>query len=216
MPILNIQGCISKLNNSEIGVVASINAEISEKLERWQVTECEIRFNDGRTISADQRKKIYATFNDISIWSGHMPDEIKAHMKYFFIAKTGCDYFSLSDVDMTTAKEFLEYLIEFCIDNDIPCKDSLLDRTPDIARYVYYCLMSKRCAICGQKSDLHHVDHVQSDRKTAHHLGLRAMPLCRMHHGEYHSMGETAFNEKYHIFAVKIDKEICKLYKLKE
>ena len=39
--------------------------------------------------------------------------EIKAILKYEFIAEKGCEYFSLSDVDMTLAKEFLEFLIEF-------------------------------------------------------------------------------------------------------
>lgn len=193
----------------------------NQLLARQEITECEIKLDDGRHISADQRKKIYATFNDIADWTGYTSDQLKATMKYEYIAKTGCEYFSLSDCDMTLAKDFLNFLIEFCIENDIPCKDSLLERNPDIARYVYACFMNKKCCICGNAinsvTHLHHVDHVGSkgNRNEISHLGLRAMPLCAIHHKEVHNLGQTEFNEKYHIFGVKIDQTIARKYKLK-
>lgn len=207
-----IKGYISDFDGETLTILAPFSDV--DLVTKQEITECEIRLDDGRTISADQRKKIYATFNDIADWTGYTSDQLKAHMKYMYIAKTGCPYFSLSDVDMSTAREFLNFLIEFCVENDIPCGDSLLDRTPDIARYVYHCLVYKQCVICGGKSDLHHVDHVQSDRKTCNHLGLRVLPLCRGHHREFHDMGETDFCKKHHIFAIKLDKQLCKFYKL--
>ncbi len=133
-------------------------------IQKQNITECEIRLNDGRHISADQRKKIYATMRDIALFTGHEPDDIKAIMKYDFIADTGANYFSLSDVDMTTANEFLSFLIEFCLQWDIPTMDNLLDRTPDVARYIYACLVHKKCCLCGKKTELHHVDAVGMGR----------------------------------------------------
>jgi len=212
---VNIKGYISGYDGKALTVVAPI--EDDYLITKRDITECEIRLDDGRTISADQRKKIYATMRDISDYTGHLPDEIKALMKYDFIAKTGCNYFSLSDADMTTANDFLNFLIEFCIEQDIPTLDSLLDRSPDIARYLYSCLANKKCALCGKKADLHHVDAVGSgrNRKEIVHKGMHVLPLCRTHHTEFHTIGKDTFCEEYHIFGIKLDDYLCQIWHVK-
>ena len=212
---MNIKGYISGYDGKALTVVAPI--EDDYLITKRDITECEIRLDDGRTISADQRKKIYATMRDISDYTGHLPDEIKALMKYDFIAKTGCNYFSLSDADMTTANDFLNFLIEFCIEQDIPTLDSLLDRSPDIARYLYSCLANKKCALCGKKADLHHVDAVGSgrNRKEIVHKGMHVLPLCRTHHTEFHTIGKDTFCEEYHIFGIKLDDYLCQIWHVK-
>ena len=178
---------------------------------------CEVWMDDGRHISIDQRKKAYATFGDIARYTGHMPDEIKALAKYDFIALTGCDYFSMSDVDMTTAREFLSYLIDFCIEWDIPTKDNPLDRAPDISRYIYACLINKKCVVCGRKAELHHVDRVGMgrNRREITHEGMRAQPLCPMHHREAHDLGQPRFDERYHVFGIKLDAELCGVWRVR-
>lgn len=213
---MTIKGYISGYDGQALTVIAPFADDYI--LSKQNITECEIRLDDGRTISADQRKKIYATMRDISIWNGDTPDMIKALMKYDFIAATGHDYFSLSDCSMTTAREFLEHLIEFCLIWDIPCSDSLLDRSPDVARYVYACLAHKHCACCGGKPDLHHVDAVGQgrNRKEITHEGMRALPLCRKHHAECHTIGQQSFNNKYHIFGIKLDSELCQIWKVRQ
>lgn len=210
-----IKGYISDYDGQSIQIIAPF--EEGYLLEKRGITECEIRLDDGRTISADQRKKIYATMRDISLWSGHAPDEVKALMKYDYIAKTGADYFSLSNVDMTTAREFLEFLLDFCVQEDIPLGDALLDRSPDIARSIYACLANKRCCLCGSKAELHHVDAVGRgrNRKDIIHVGMRVLPLCRKHHSEAHAIGRETFNEKYHIFGIKLNKDLCRIWKVK-
>ncbi|MFA5659051.1 MAG: putative HNHc nuclease [Oscillospiraceae bacterium] len=209
-----ITGYISDFDGETLTILAPFSDV--QLLTKQEITECEIRLDDGRTISADQRKKIYATFNDIADWTGYTADQLKAIMKYEYIAKTGCHYFSLSDTDMSTARDFLSFLIEFCIEHEIPCKDSLLDRSPDIARYIYFCLAKKVCAVCGKKADLHHVDTVGQgrNRKEIDHIGMRALPLCRIHHNECHNIGKSAFESKYKLFGVKIDAYLAKIHKL--
>lgn len=210
-----LQGYLSGYENGALTVVAPLEDDF--QIIKQNITECEIRLDDGRTISADQRKKIYATMRDIAAYTGYLPEQVKAIAKYDFIAKNGCNYFSLSDTDMSTAREFLEYLIEFCIENDIPTLDRLLDRSPDVARYLYCCLANKKCAICGKKADLHHVDHVGAgrNRKEILHLGMRAESLCRKHHSECHNIGQQTFNDKYHIFGIKLDDYLCRIWRLK-
>lgn len=178
---------------------------------------CEIRLDDGRTISADQRKKIYATLRDISLYTGYIPEEVKELMKYQYIAKTGGRGFSLSDCDMTTAKEFLNFLIDFCLEWNIPAQDSLRERSPDITQYVYSCLIHQRCAVCGGKAELHHVDKVQMgrDRTEIIHQGMKVEPLCRIHHTQAHDMGQQTFDSKYQLQGIGLDKDLCRIWRVK-
>ena len=125
----------------------------AEYLTTHGVTECSVRVEDGRRISAVQRRKIYALLRDIADWTGYEPQELKELMKYDFLSQCedGTQYFSLSDADMTTARSFITYLIEFCVVHAVPCKVSLLQQCEDIEKYVYACVAHRRCAICGQK-----------------------------------------------------------------
>jgi len=187
-------------------------------LDKRQIHEVGIEITDGRTISARERSKIYATMRDIADYTGYTPEQVKAIWKYDFIAKTGCDYFSLSDVDMTTANGFLEHLIDFCLEQDIPTKDSLASRSPDIARYIYRCLINKRCCITQKKAQLHHVDAVGMgrDRKDIIHRGMRVLPLHWKLHAEAHTIGTKALEEKYHVFGIKLDADLCDIWNVKD
>lgn len=189
----------------------------TEQMIKKGICTAHVFLEDGRCISAEQRKKIYATFNDIAEYTGYVAEEVKEIMKCDFIAATGCQEFSLSDVDMSTARAFLEHLIEFCILWGIPTKDSLLDRAPDVARYIYKCALNKRCCISGKKAELHHLDAVGMgrNRKDIIHLGMEVIPLSVTLHKEAHTIGKKSFCEKYHVFGVRADEEICKTYKLK-
>ena len=65
------------------------DASIDKELIQKQINRVEIRLNDGRTITAEQRKKAYATIRDISDYSGHAPEFLKEWFKYEYIIKTG-------------------------------------------------------------------------------------------------------------------------------
>ena len=67
---------------------------------RKGIRNAEIRFDDGRHISVEQRKKAYATIRDIADWTGYLPEEMKEILKYQHMIKTGDEYFSLSNCSM--------------------------------------------------------------------------------------------------------------------
>lgn len=188
-----------------------------ERMLQKRIRTAQVRLCDGRAISSDQRKKIYATFRDISLYTGYVPEEVKAIMKCDFIARTGCGDFSLSDVDMSTARIFLQYLIEFCVMNGIPSSESFLERAPDVAQYIYLCALRKTCCISGKRAELHHLDAVGMGRKRKEiiHTGMEVLPLSAELHREIHQIGRESFCEKYHVFGVKADEAICRVYKLK-
>ena len=180
-------------------------------------SEIEIRIDDGREISNEQRRKTYATLHDIQEHSGYIVEEAKRLLKLIFIFENGADWFSLSNCDMTTARHFLQFLIEWCLENGVPTKDSLLERAPDIADYVYASLMNKTCCICQLPgAEFHHEDAVGMgrNRKEICHIGMKGMSLCRIHHDEAHRKGKLTFNSDRHIFGIEVDAEIAILYRL--
>jgi len=174
---------------------------------------------DERHISADQRKKAYVLISYIAAWWGYTPLEcMKEMLKLMFIGETETlrRSFSLSDCDMTTARLFITYLIDFCILHGVDVGEPLYQLSEDIPRYVWACLMNKRCAVCGRKAELHHVDAVGMgrNRKEICHIGMRALPLCREHHTEIHAVGWEDFLRRYILEPVKIDERIADVYRL--
>ena len=172
----------------------------------------EVRIDDGRRITNDQRRKIYATMRDIAEWMGDTPDAVKGYFKWSFCGDEAHEDFSLSDVDRETAGEFLSYLIDFCIQNNVPCSDPLWDRCEDIERYMYACVMNRICCITGKKNaQIHHVDRIGMgrNRNTICQVGMLVVPLA----GDLHTMihytgGEQEFYEKHHITPIALTEKM--------
>lgn len=177
----------------------------------------EVRMDDGRRITADQRRKIYATMRDIADWSGDMPDSVKAFFKWSFCGDEEHEDFSLSDVDRETASAFLSYLIDFCIQNGVPCSDPLWDRCEDIDRYMYACVMTRTCCITGRKNaQIHHYDRVgMRSRDNICHVGMRVVPLSAELHTMIHfSGGEDEFYAKHHITPIPLTEKMCEYLRI--
>ena len=193
--------------------------EITDELLHKQIEDVEIRLNDGRTITALQRKKAYATIRDIADYSGHLPEFLKEWFKYEYMIQTGEDYFSLSDCSVTTARNYINILIDFCLHYGVPINEPLVQRTDDINAYLYMCLYYRKCAVCGKPADIHHVTGSKigmgSDRGEVHHLGREAIALCREHHTKAHT-DERAFFEENHIYGIKLDERLCDRLNLKK
>ena len=191
---------------------------IDREMLQKQVDAVEIRLTDGREISAEQRRKVFALVRDIAAWSGHEPEYIRMFTTFDYRLKSGIEPFSLSDCDMTTAREYISYLIDFCFTHAVPTKDTLLNQTDDIGKYLYQCIEHRRCAVCNAKADIHHINAVGAgrDRSAISHIGLEAMALCRNHHIEAHKSGDKSFCEKYHIYGIKLDEYLCEKLNLRK
>ena len=170
------------------------------------IKKAEIRFDDGRHISADQRKKIYATVKDISDYTGYLPEEQKEWLKYLHISRTGSDYFSLSECSMDTAREFINTILEYAIENGVILSEDAVNRTDDIGRYLYFCLMNKKCAVCGKDGEIHHEDAIGmgNNRKTLDDSNHKKICLCRLHHTKAHELGVDRFTKMYKVYGIVI------------
>ena len=186
-------------------------------------TEVRLLWQDRDEITADQRKKIFAIVAEIAQWSAHDPEYVRKNMTADFL-RSNIERLQLSalslaisgNCDKGTASLFIEFLISFCLENSVPTSRPLQEYADDLERYTYSALLHKRCIVCGKKADLHHVDQVGMgyNRDTKPQLWARVLPLCRVHHDEYHKTGLTAFGEKYHVSPVPMDKRIAQRYKI--
>ena len=197
-----IKGYRELENGTELKVF--VPKDIREYLKKYQKggkVESELRLDDPRYISSKQRKAIYATVNDISEWYGDVPEYMKEILKAYFITEYDLNYFSLGNCSVTTARKFLDYLLEFALKHDISLSESGLERTDNIDRYLWMCLKHRKCAICGAKADLHHVQAIGAgrNRKTVDDSKNLKMALCRTHHTEAHTIGVDSFNAKYKV-----------------
>jgi hypothetical protein len=191
-----------------------------EHVTKRQYERVLVEFVDNRRLTDDQRKKAWAILGEIADWQGDLPESIHRLMKLKFkvemLKSLANEIFSLSNCDMTTAREYISYLIDFMITWGVPSKVPLYELCEDIQRYVYTCAVNKRCAVCGVKADLHHHERVGMgrDRREINHIGMQCVPLCQAHHMEVDQIGDPAFYAKYHIETVPIDAKIAKVYKL--
>lgn len=198
-----------------------IDIELLEKRTENGNMNAEIRFDDMRRISAAQRRKTYALIRDISEYTGYLPEECKEIMKWFFMADTGYEHFSLSDTDMTTAKEFISWLIEFCLQHGVQLYEEAYKISEDIQRYVYYCLKNRICCVTGshEKVHIHHLNGSQvgmgANRNKVSHLGREIIPLRWDIHDLFHRYGDKKMLVKYHLVGIRSDEELLKELGLK-
>ena len=159
--------------------------------------EVMVLWRDKREISPEQRRKSWALIGEISAAYGYLnasdKTQLNGDMKRKFLLERMDELtadairrFSLSDVDMTTARLYIDFLVEFVVEHGIPTKEPLAQLAEDVEAYVYACMMNGVCAICRRKGELHHIDRVGMGRSRDDicHIGMEALPLCRDHHME--------------------------------
>ncbi len=225
-PVERIKGTITSINDKgELMIMAKY--ENIDMLLKRQYKNVEIELIDNRPLSSKQRGMCWALINEIAEWQGQpvsatARDLVNEARKLDFLINelnSNADrLFSLSNAPMSVVASYQKYLIHFIIQNDIPTRMPLYKYVDDIEDYLYYCLINKKCAICGRMAELHHVEHVGMgfNRDEIIHEGMEALPLCREHHIEDHTLGEKTFLEKYHFDkGIILDKTLCRIYKLK-
>lgn len=217
------KGYIEEVTNRNVVKIA-VPIEKSYRIDKQEIYDCTVLFEDGRRLTHDQRKAIFACVADISAWSGHFEHEIYGIFKWEYAKQHDYKMISLSNCTMTEAAELLQLIIDFMLLHGVPIptkadgtRVTLLERASDTGKYLYACLVHKRCCICGKTGELHHVNAIgKAYRKTTQHIGRDVMCLCRECHGQAHSLGVDAFNSRYNVFGIKCDKTIAKIYNFKK
>lgn len=185
-------------------IISIPGKHIGDQISKKCIKNAEMRFDDGRHISVEQRKKVYATIKDIADYTGYLPEEQKEWLKYLHISNTGCDYFSLSDCTMDTAREFINTILEYALESGVPLSEEAINRTDDIGRYLFFCIKNKKCAVCGNPGEIHHEDTIGMgiNRNKVDDSNHKKICLCRNHHTMAHQLGVIRFTEMYKVYGI--------------
>ncbi|TYC49934.1 hypothetical protein ESZ50_04915 [Weissella muntiaci] len=169
---------------------------------------------DERHVSMMQIKKAHALMNDIAKSVGDDARDMKHRLKYLFMEEEGSGYFSFASTDVTTARKFINFLLDFALENNIPLEHRGIDYVDQnyLEAYMYMALKHRACVLCGRPADVHHVDTVGmgNDRRLVDHRNKRLIALCRIHHGEAHDMGWDTFSEVNHVVGIILPPETLK------
>lgn len=190
---------------------------IGYQLERYKNGKGELygefTLFDNRIITAPQRKKIHAILNDIVKSSGngkHAYDveSIKEDMKLMFCESKGIDEFSTSeltgDCTVSTASEFITFLLDFCLEYGIPLSDPPIELAEDLKHQLIKCLYERKCAVCWQPGMVYPVNTIGAKKVPGRH---ELMCLCDHHYQEAESIGHKAFASKQHVLGILMNQE---------
>lgn len=171
---------------------------------------------DKRKMRVRQRRLFFALINDIVQWSV-MPQEYVKDMFYLqYSAYTGKEI-SLADSSKTSVSDvnvLIDLVIDFMFEWNVPFKEGYKQLPREEQYFIYQCCRHRRCLVCGDYADIHHLDTVGMGMNRDHvdHTQKHVMPLCRTHHENYHQLGAKKFAELYHVpvNGIKLDAETLK------
>lgn len=219
---MRLTGKLKSVSGKEMTIELPDDVPLDQvtKLANGEQPSVSVDIEDGRTISPDQRRKIFALMRDISDWNGDTVDIIEDYMKGYTREIFALDTYSLSDCSITTASNMIYTILEFCFRNDVPFKTRTWDMIPDDYVRQWFCLRFRKCVICGKHAELAHFESVGlgRNRYKINEANFHYMALCHEHHMEQHSIGLRTFIAKYHIKPIKLPadelKKIAPYYKV--
>lgn len=186
-------------------VVLNIPEQMARNIWQRKAHQVEVGVDDGRLITIVQRRKIYAMLRDIAEYTGYTDEAMKEVMKAEHMLRSGCDYFSLADCSVTTARDYINTLMEYALKEGVILQESGIDRTDDIDTYLIQCIRYHKCCICGRPAEIHHVDAIGMGNDRTHYDDSqnRIMALCRVHHTIYHQRGCDRFMNTYKVYGIE-------------
>lgn len=218
----SVIGKLVNIRGSKVTIELSDEIDVSQftKLSDGKQPELEVFIDDGRSITVDQRKKIFAMLNDIAEYTGYSLKEIEYLMKCRFMClmkHPQMFHFGYPEpCSVTLANNFLTFVIDFCIKEDIPFKTKVIDEIVGDYRLVRECVLHRKCVLCGKLADIDHVKAVGMgrNRRTINQHGMYVLPLCRRCHQRAHQMGHVSFLQAYQLKPIKLDDELIRKLKL--
>lgn len=182
-------------NKTFLGVVTTASKDEILKYANNQGIYAVIKFWDSQRITPDQRKMIFATVNDIAEYIGDPKELVRYDLISSFAEESGIELCSLSDCSLETARELINYIMDYVMRNDIPLTGKGIERTDDINRYLYGCVKYQKCCCCGKSAIVYKL----SDAKR--------ISLCNLHYTEAKEKGLKELEKLYRIYGIKVKEE---------
>lgn len=218
---MEYEGKLLKVQGDEVTFKLDRDFDIAEarRLATEDKSRSIIRLVDERNMTKAQNGMIHGLFEDVYLYTGYPPEYVKSMLKAMFSGYKGIEGFSMEDyqISQVFAGEFIEYILEFCFQNEIPFKYQQFHLASDITRVLFLYLKYRQCFVCGEShADIAHYEAVGAgrNRKTIDHSKHRFMALCRKHHQEQHKIGIKTLMKKHVLVPIKLTPEQVKEFKI--
>lgn len=184
-----------------------------EEIERYKIGDrlfAVVELFDPDSITIEQRKHIYALFGDFSEYTGYTLESAESLFKVKFMHHEMLDELpslGTNRMTKTMASKFIEYIVVWFIQNEIPFRKDQMYLPTESSKYIYWATMTRHCVVCGeQHAQIAHFEAVGMgrDRTRVDHTKHHVLALCDFHHREQHNVGWTEFMKKYVVKPVKL------------
>ena len=220
----------TEIKNSEITItlaVEKVYPGLKQQLEE-HLNNFPIKVIPVKKLSKAQNGLIHVLIKQFADELGWTMLDMKEYQKEQFAISRDLNKFSTAKCDMETANDFIAFLIEQALENDINLyilnkQDKryrhILEIDKMTERYVIACLKNKTCAICGRNAGVK-LDHWKTVASSVGNYenddGLHNpfISLCSQHHTEKHDIGVGSFKNKYYIEGVWLNPQL--VYELLE
>lgn len=203
-------------------ISASTKSGLEELLNNYPIEVIPVR-----KLSAAQNGLIHVLLKQYADVLGWEMKEMKEYLKEQFAITYDLFDFSTAKCDMQLANEFIAFIIEHAIGNDINLyimnkRDRKVRHILEIdsvtQRYIIACLRKKMCPLTGiinapehgKVVELHHWNSVASigGYEQCNGLKTRFITLCKFRHDEFHSIGVDSFKELHHIEGIWLNEKL--------
>lgn len=192
-----------------------------EEIDRHKIGDrlfAMVELFDPDSITNDQRDHIFALCGDLAEYTGYPVEGWYELMKLKFMHHEMLDELpsvAVNRMTKTMASKFIEFIIIYCIQNDIPFRKDQFYLPRESSNYIYWATMNRMCVICGEKhAQIAHYEAVGMgrDRRRIDHTKHHVLALCDFHHKEQHNIGWPEFMKKYLVKPIKLKlKELKRL-----
>ena len=209
-----------KNNNNSFDVVVrnvALDSDSLRMIDNGHPLDVNLEVIDGKKITIQQRKKIFALLNDIYLFTGQPQEDLRQQFQFYLEMIKGYERISLTDTTRRIASELIEVILAWTFEHDIPLNYKTSDLMKQDQTFLYLATVHRKCVICGKYGELAHYHAVGRgrNRRKIDHTDNRVLALCSNHHREQHNMGMDSFNAKYHLTDswVSVDSRLNKMLK---
>ena len=209
-----------KNNNNSFDVVVrnvALDSDSLRMIDNGYPLDVNLEVIDGKKITIQQRKKIFALLNDIYLFTGQPQEDLRQQFQFYLEMIKGYEPISLTDTTRRIASELIEVIIAWVFQHDIPLNYKTSDLMKNDQTFLYLATVHRKCVICGKYGELAHYHAVGRgrNRRKIDHTDNKVLALCFSHHREQHDMGMDSFNAKYHLKDswVSVDDRLNKMLK---
>ena len=193
-----------KNNNNSFDVVVrnvALDSDSLRMIDNGHPLDVNLEVIDGKKITIQQRKKIFALLNDIYLFTGQPQEDLRQQFQFYLEMIKGYERISLTDTTRRIASELIEVILAWTFEHDIPLNYKTSDLMKQDQTFLYLATVHRKCVICGKYGELAHYHAVGRgrNRRKIDHTDNRVLALCHEHHKMQHDMGLDSFNTKYHL-----------------